>query len=79
MRTFKEFLKELEQAHDCEKCHGKIFCIAMDKTGITRCGYCHEIVNYPVATKEEFISWMEEASHMKGIKEFIKMAREKLQ
>ena len=37
---------ELSEIHDCEKCHNKIVMISIDKLGITRCGYCNEIVNY---------------------------------
>jgi len=38
--------KDMSQIHDCEKCHGKIICIEIDKVGVTRCGYCHEVVDY---------------------------------
>lgn len=37
---------DLSEIHDCEKCHGKIVGITVDKLGITRCGYCNEIVDY---------------------------------
>jgi len=37
---------DLSKIHDCEKCHNKIVMIEIDKVGITRCGYCHEIVDY---------------------------------
>jgi len=37
---------KLSEIHNCEKCHGKIVCISIDKLGVTRCGYCHQIVNY---------------------------------
>lgn len=37
---------ELEEIHDCEKCHGKIVCISVDNVGVTRCGYCNEVVDY---------------------------------
>ena len=59
-RTHEQFIKEMEAAHDCDKCHGKIFCIATDLLGNTRCAYCHEIVKYPHATDEELKEWMKE-------------------
>ena len=37
---------KLSDIHDCDKCHGKIVLISVDKVGITRCGYCNEIVDY---------------------------------
>lgn len=37
---------KVEELHDCEKCHGKIVLIEIDKTGNTYCGYCHEKVDY---------------------------------
>jgi len=37
---------ELSEIHDCEKCHGKIVFISIDLLGITRCGYCHQVVDY---------------------------------
>jgi hypothetical protein len=37
---------KIEEIHDCEKCHGKIVCISVDKLGNTYCGYCGERVNY---------------------------------
>jgi len=39
-------MKTLSECHDCEKCQDKIVCIEMDEWGNTRCGYCHEIVDY---------------------------------
>ena len=41
---------KLEEIHTCEKCEGKIVCITVDKLGITRCAYCHRIVNYKNGT-----------------------------
>lgn len=61
MRTFKQFQKETIATHDCDKCHNKLFCIEMDNCGNTHCAYCHEIVNYPKASKEELEAWMKEA------------------
>lgn len=37
---------EISKLHDCEKCHDKMVCIEMDLVGVTRCAYCHEVVNY---------------------------------
>lgn len=37
---------ELEEVHNCEKCRGKIVCISVDNVGVTRCGYCNEVVDY---------------------------------
>lgn len=36
----------LSDIHDCEKCRGKIVAINIDHVGITRCGYCNEVVDY---------------------------------
>ena len=60
MRTFKEFRKQMEGAHDCELCHGKIFVIEIDKFGNQFCGYCKQKVNYPIATTEEMLRWIDE-------------------
>lgn len=60
MRSFKEFQKELEMSHNCEKCHGKIIVIKVDKLGNQYCGYCGEKVNYPTPTTEEILRWVEE-------------------
>lgn len=49
----KDFMKKIESAHDCEKCHGKIIAIAVDKLGNTYCSYCGQKVYYPRPTKEE--------------------------
>jgi len=57
MRTIKQFSKDMEDAHDCEKCHGKIFTIEKDMLGNSKCAYCHQIVHYPVATREEMDEW----------------------
>lgn len=53
MRTHEEFQKEFLASHDCDKCHGKIVCVSVDKLGVTRCAYCNQVVNYPKATREE--------------------------
>lgn len=37
---------ELEEIHNCEKCQGKIVAISVDELGITRCGYCNQVVDY---------------------------------
>ena len=60
MRNFKEYLKQMEAAHCCDKCRGKMFAICGDMLGNTRCAYCNEIVHYPSATEEELLSWMKE-------------------
>lgn len=41
----REFDKSFSDLHDCEKSHGKIVMIEACH-GVTRCGYCHEIVDY---------------------------------
>ncbi len=58
MRTHEEFQKQMQDAHDCEKCHGKIFCIRCDFVGNRYCSYCGEQVDYPRPTREEIMSWM---------------------
>ena len=35
-----------EAMHTCEKSRGKIVCITMDALGVTRCGYCNQVVDY---------------------------------
>ena len=77
MRTHEEFMMEMVKAHDCEKSNGKIFSISVDNVGNKRCAYCGEIVNYPQPTTEEFLYWIEEASDKPGIKEFVRLGREK--
>ncbi len=37
---------DLEEIHDCEKCHGKIVMISSDILGNTYCGYCNQRVDY---------------------------------
>jgi len=39
-------IRTISDIHDCEKCHGKMVCIEIDLVGVTRCAYCHEVVNY---------------------------------
>jgi hypothetical protein len=58
MRTSREFSKETVDAHWCEKCDGKIMLIEVDMFGNTHCGYCHQLVHYPKASKEELEFWM---------------------
>ena len=36
----------LEELHNCEKSHGKIVMIAIDKLGNEYCGYCNQRVDY---------------------------------
>ena len=46
---------DLEKIHDCEKCHGKIVSIVIDLVGVTRCGYCNQVVDYsPLWEDPEF-------------------------
>lgn len=37
---------DLSELHDCKKCHGKIVNISIDHCGVTRCGYCNQVVDY---------------------------------
>ena len=37
---------ELSEIHNCKKCQGKIVAITIDKFGVTRCGYCNQVVDY---------------------------------
>lgn len=37
---------ELSKLHSCKKCRGKIVNIIIDHCGVTRCGYCNEVVDY---------------------------------
>jgi hypothetical protein len=37
---------KLSELHDCDKSHDKMVCIEIDLVGVTRCGYCHEVVDY---------------------------------
>ena len=39
-------MKELSEIHNCKKCQGKIVTISIDKLGVTRCGYCNQVVDY---------------------------------
>jgi hypothetical protein len=40
------------EAHDCEKCRGKIVCIARDAFGNTYCAYCGKKVDYKPVSKK---------------------------
>ena len=53
MRTPKQFIQQMQDAHSCEQSEGKIFAVSMDKLGNTFCAYCGEQVSYPNPTKEE--------------------------
>jgi len=55
---YSEFQKKTQDAHNCDKCQGKIFCVSIDKLGVNRCAYCNEVVIYPLLTKEELKAWM---------------------
>lgn len=37
---------KLSDIHNCEKCQGKIVGISINNVGITRCAYCHQVVDY---------------------------------
>jgi len=51
----------LSEVHDCEKCHGKIVCISVDKLGNTYCGYCGQRVDYMKYFKESgMMDYLEE-------------------
>lgn len=44
-------VKEIEKMklsiiHNCSRCRGKIVSITIDKLGVTRCNYCHKVVDY---------------------------------
>ena len=53
---------DLSKIHDCEKCHGRIVSITLDHVGLTRCGYCNEVVDYsPVWKDPEFQKKLKEA------------------
>ncbi len=43
----------LSEIHDCEKCHGKMVVISMDALGVSRCGYCNQIVDYEKYMEKE--------------------------
>ena len=58
MEELDEAMKHLEDYHDCEKCHGKIVGIMLDKLGNTHCGYCGKIVKYPRLKEEAFKKWL---------------------
>ena len=53
MRTPKQFMQKMQDAHSCEKNEGKIFAVGMDKLGNKFCAYCGRKVNYPNPTEEE--------------------------
>jgi hypothetical protein len=44
---------ELSDIHNCSKCQGKIVSISIDNVGVTRCGYCNEVVDYEPYFREE--------------------------
>lgn len=46
-------MSDLSKLHDCEKCRGKIVAITLDYVGVTRCGYCGEVVDYTGWLKKE--------------------------
>ena len=58
VRTLEEFGKEMEKAHDCDKCRGRIFVIVIYDFGNKYCSYCSKKVDYPNPTKEELELWL---------------------
>ncbi len=46
MEFNEDINNKLKEAHNCEKCQGKIVCISIDKLGVTRCAYCKQVVDY---------------------------------
>ena len=52
---------DLSELHDCKKCHGKMVMISVDHCGVTRCGYCNEVVDYNkwFKTTKEFDKYSE--------------------
>jgi len=37
---------KLSELHDCDKSKDKIIAITLDLVGVSRCGYCNEVVDY---------------------------------
>jgi len=72
MRTHEEYMKQMKEAHTCDKCEGKIFAISLDKLGNQRCGYCNQIVKYPKATKFELAFWITMIEDKKLMEELAK-------
>lgn len=58
MEELQEAQKHLDLYHDCDKCHGKIVGISMDRLGNTYCGYCGQQVKYPRMKKDAFEKWL---------------------
>lgn len=46
MKGERDKMKTLSEIHNCKKSQGKIVSITIDKVGVTRCGYCNQIVDY---------------------------------
>ena len=44
---------ELSELHNCKRCQGKIVLINCDALGVTRCGYCGEVVDYTQWLKDK--------------------------
>lgn len=38
-------MKHVSDIHQCSKSKNKIICMTIDKVGVTRCGYCNEVVD----------------------------------
>ena len=45
MKTFKD-------VHQCSQSVNKIVMISVDKVGVTKCGYCHEVVDMRPLTED---------------------------
>lgn len=61
--NWEEFSKardNLQEYHDCSKCHGKIVSITLDKLGNTHCAYCGAVVQYPKMEKLAFEKFLKE-------------------
>jgi hypothetical protein len=68
MDKLQEAMKHLEDYHDCDKCHGKIVGIGVNKTGQTICMYCKEVVRYPKMKREAFEKWCRNEDRSEGEK-----------
>jgi len=50
---------DFRKIHSCSKSEGKIVGISVDKLGVTRCGYCNEVVDYTSHLKACMKKWNE--------------------
>jgi len=58
-------MKKLSEIHDCEKCRGKIVCIARDHLGNTYCAYCGRKVDYS-EFENEMMEKLKKEGYCKG-------------